>query len=107
MLPASLLFASAAIVAAVVRLSNLWLNGRLAASIGSDLSGEVYKRTLYQPYGVHVLRNSSTVINSITNNVGRTVVALDATLLLATSVVVATSLLSGLMLIDWKVALAT
>ena len=37
----------------------LWLNGRLAAAVGSDLSCECYRRTLYQPYGVHVQRNSA------------------------------------------------
>ena len=106
LLPATAAFAMAAVLAAVVRLANLWLNGRLAAAIGSDLSGEAYRRTLYQPYGVHLQRNSSTVINTITNQVARTVAALNSTLLLATSVVVASGLLSGLLLIDWKVALA-
>ena len=32
---------------AVIRLSNLWLNGRLAAAIGSDLSCEAYAYTMY------------------------------------------------------------
>ncbi len=48
---------------AVVRLANLWLNGRLAdqrkVAVGSDLSCEAYRRTLVQPYGVHVQRNST------------------------------------------------
>jgi ATP-binding cassette subfamily B protein len=51
---------------AAVRLLNLWLNGRLAAAIGSDLSCDAYKRTLYQPYAVHVQHNSSGVITGIT-----------------------------------------
>jgi ATP-binding cassette subfamily B protein len=33
----------------------------------------VYRRTLYQPYDVHVARNSSEVISGITNKVGGTV----------------------------------
>jgi len=40
---------------------------------GADLSIEVYRRTLYQPYHVHVARNSSEVISGITNKVGGTV----------------------------------
>ncbi|MCP9808499.1 ABC transporter ATP-binding protein [Cyanobium sp. HWJ4-Hawea] len=106
LLPATAAFAAAAVLAAVVRLANLWLNGRMAAAIGSDLSGEAYRRTLYQPYGVHVQRNSSTVINTITSQVGRTVVAIYYALLLATSVVVAVGLLTGLLLINAQVALA-
>jgi ATP-binding cassette subfamily B protein len=105
LLPATAAFALSAVLAALVRLANLWLSGWLAAAIGSDLSSEVYRLTLYQPYGVHVQRNSSTVIDTITNQVARTVAALNAALLFATSVVVASALLSGLLLINWKVAL--
>jgi ATP-binding cassette, subfamily B, bacterial PglK len=49
LLPATLVFAVAAVLAAVVRLANLWLNGRLAdqrrVAVGSDLSCEAYRRT--------------------------------------------------------------
>jgi ATP-binding cassette, subfamily B, bacterial PglK len=49
LLPATLAFAVAAVLAAVVRLANLWLNGRLAdqrrVAVGSDLSCEAYRRT--------------------------------------------------------------
>ncbi|KZR90598.1 ABC transporter ATP-binding protein [Synechococcus sp. MIT S9508] len=107
LLPATSAFVAAALVAATVRLTNLWLNTRLAAAVGSDLSGEVYRRTLYQPYVVHVQRNSSTVINTITLQVGRTVGALNSVLILATSLMVAAFLLIGLLLINWKVALLT
>jgi ABC-type multidrug transport system fused ATPase/permease subunit len=45
----------------------------LTFASGADLSSEVYRRTLYQPYSVHVARNSSDVISGITNKVGGTV----------------------------------
>jgi ABC-type multidrug transport system fused ATPase/permease subunit len=104
LLPAAALFAVAAVLAAAVRLLNLWLNGRLAALIGSDLSCEAYTRTLYQPYGVHVARNSSRVINAATAQIQQTVAALNAVLQLITSCVVAIGLLSALLVIDWQVA---
>jgi ABC-type multidrug transport system fused ATPase/permease subunit len=107
LLPATSTFAAAAVLAALVRLANLWLNGRLAAAVGSDLSCEAYRRTLYQPYRVHVQRNSAAVINTITAQIARTVVALNNLLQLTTASVVALALLTGLLLIDWKVALAT
>ena len=53
-LPVTAAFALAALLAALVRLLNLWLNSRLATAVGSDLSCEAYRRTLYQPYQVHV-----------------------------------------------------
>ena len=105
LLPATLAFAVAAVLAAVVRLANLWLNGRLAAAVGSDLSCEAYRRTLYQPYGVHVQRNSAAVITGTTTQIIRTVQALTALLQLVTAAVVAVGLLAGLLLIDWAVAL--
>jgi len=106
LIPASVLFALAAVLAAGVRLLNLWLGGRLAAAIGSDLSCEAYRRTLFQPYAVHVQRNSSAVINSVTSQTVRTVAALNAVLLMATSALVASALFFGLLLIDWGVALS-
>ena len=106
LIPSAGIFAFAAVAAACVRLFNLWLGGLLAAAIGSDLSCEAYRRTLYQPYGVHVQRNSSTVINSVTNQIGRTVAAINAFLATCTAVLVATSLLFGLLWIDWAVAIS-
>ncbi len=105
LLPATLAFAVAAVLAALVRLANLWLNGRLAAAVGSDLSCEAYRRTLYQPYGVHVQRNSAAVITGTTTHISGTVSALTLLLQLITAVVVAVGLMAGLLLIDWVVAL--
>jgi len=106
LLPATLAFAAAAVLAALIRLANLWLNGRLAAAVGSDLSCEAYRRTLYQPYGVHVQRNSAVVITGTTTQINLTVVALNSLLQLITSAVVAAGLLTGLLLIDAPVAVA-
>jgi ABC-type bacteriocin/lantibiotic exporter with double-glycine peptidase domain len=105
LLPATLAFAAAVVLAALIRLANLWLNGRLAAAVGSDLSCEAYRRTLYQPYGVHVQRNSAAVITGTTTQIARTVLALTSLLQLITAEVVALGLLTGLLLIDWAVAL--
>ena len=104
-IPTALAFATSAVLAAFIRLANLWLNGRLAAAVGSDLSCEAYRRILLQPYGVHVVRNSASVINTITIQIGQTVGALNSMLQLLTSCVVAVGLLVGLLFIDAQVAL--
>ena len=86
--------------------SDLLLPATLAfAAAGSDLSCEAYRRTLYQPYGVHVQRNSGAVITGTTTQIGRTLAVLTALLQLITAAVVALGLLTGLLLIDWAVAL--
>jgi len=104
--PAAAIFALAAVLAALIRLVNLWLNGRLAAAVGSDLSCEAYRRTLYQPYAVHLQRNSSTVITATTAQISGMVRSLNALLQLLTGALVAVGLLIGLLLIEWPVALA-
>ena len=105
-LPATFAFAVAAVLAALIRLMNLWLNGRLAAAVGFDLSCEAYRRTLYQPYGIHVQRNSAAVITTTTTQINLTVLALNSLLQLITSAVVAVGLLTGLLVIDAPVAMA-
>ena len=105
--PIAVTFALSAVLAAVVRLLNQWLNSRLAAAVGSDLSCESYRRTLYQPYQVHLQRNSSTLISAMTQHVTLTIDSLNSVLLIASSSVVAAGLLVGLLLVDWPVALAT
>jgi ABC-type multidrug transport system fused ATPase/permease subunit len=99
-------FVGAAVLAATIRLVNLRLNTRLAAAVGSDLSCEAYLRTLYQPYEIHVQRNSATLITTITTYVAETVAALNAFLQLITAVVVAVGLIIGLLLIDAPVAVS-
>lgn len=105
LLPVTLIFASTAVVAALTRLFNLWLNLRLAAAVGSDLSCEAYRLTLYQPYSVHLQRNTAEIITGVTDQIRITVLSLNAFLQLITSCVVVLSLLAGLMLIDAPVAL--
>jgi ABC-type multidrug transport system fused ATPase/permease subunit len=106
LLPATLAFVAAAVLAALIRLCNLWVNGRLAASVGSDLSCESYRRTLCQPYGVHVQRNSAVLITATTSHIGGTVAAITALLQVITALLVAFGLIIGLILIDRAVALA-
>jgi ATP-binding cassette subfamily B protein len=64
------------LLAAAFRLLLLYASTGFAFALGADLSLEVYRRTLYQPYAVHIGRNSAEVIdgvtykaNAMTNNV--------------------------------------
>ncbi len=70
--PIAAIFAIFAIFAGAIRLALLWASTRITYAIGADLSIDIYRRTLYQPYFVHLARNSSEIINGIaskTNNV--------------------------------------
>jgi ABC-type multidrug transport system fused ATPase/permease subunit len=103
-LPLTLAFAIAAFLAGAIRMLLLWASIRLANASGADLSIEVYRRTLYQPYQVHVARNSSEVISSITNKVGGAVNVLQNLLTLISSTVLLVAIMCALIAINPVVA---
>lgn len=65
LLPFTVMFAAAALLSGVMRLTLLWTQTRFGHAIGADFSISIYRRTLYQPYAVHLARNSSEVIAGI------------------------------------------
>jgi ABC-type multidrug transport system fused ATPase/permease subunit len=66
-MPLTVLFCAAAVLAGVTRFALVWATARISYGAGADLSNAVYERTLYQPYAVHVARNSSETISGIIN----------------------------------------
>jgi len=67
LLPLTITFCIAALIAGAMRLLLLWASTRLSFAAGSELSMGIYQRTLYQPYAVHCSRNSSEVIDGISS----------------------------------------
>lgn len=104
LLPFAVAFAGAAVAAAGIRMVLLWANTRLAFVTGSDISIEVYRRTLYQPFQVHVSRNSSEVSASLDYKVGYTVGVLLQLLTLVSSVVQLIAVMLALLAFDAMVA---
>jgi ATP-binding cassette, subfamily B, bacterial PglK len=102
--PLTLAFVSVVLVAAVGRLGLMWISSRLSAVIGSELSTEVYRRTLYQPFSVHVARNSSELIASITQKIHQTITVLQNTLLAISAGVMTIGIVTALVLVDPVVA---
>jgi len=66
-------FACAALLSGLMRILLLRFQLRVAHAIGADLSYKIYKRTLYQPYPVHVSRNSSEVIAGVSTKANHVV----------------------------------
>lgn len=60
-------FCVIAIFSSILRLLTLWFQTRFCYSLGADLSTQLYKNSLYQPYPIHVARNSSEFISTIVN----------------------------------------
>ena len=86
-------FIIATFIAGVMRLLLAWASARLCYAIGSDISAKVYKLTLYQPYSVHCNRNSSEMINSITNKTGIAIHTINAAVNISTSLVMCLSIM--------------
>lgn len=106
-LPLTIAFSIAVIFAGAIRILLLWAITRVVVGCGSDLSMEVYRRTLYQPYGVHVARNSSEVISGIIHKVNSVVFGVMLTsLTLISSVVLLLAVMIALIAIDPIVATA-
>lgn len=106
LLPLTIIFGSAALIAGVLRLLLLWSSTRLSFAVGADLSINVYRRTLYQPYAVHCARNSSEVINGISGKTNGAIVVISQALNIISSGVMLTAIFIALLAIDPIIALA-
>lgn len=108
LLPLTIAFAMGALFSGAIRLVLLWAQTRLGHSVGADFSISIYRRTLYQPYSVHVARNSSEVIAGITNKANIVVhqIVLPALTILGSSLIIFTILIA-LLAIEPLIAFGT
>jgi ATP-binding cassette subfamily B protein len=65
LLPLTIIFCISVLIAGSMRLLLLWFSMRLSYAIGADLSNRIYRSTLYQPYAIHLSRNSTDVLTGI------------------------------------------
>jgi len=106
LLPLTLAFGLAALVSGGMRLLLLYATIRLSFATGADLSINIYRRTLYQPYAIHVARNSSEVINGIASKTSIIIhMILVPVLTLLSSTLMLVAILLALLAIDPIVAL--
>lgn len=104
-LPVTLGFILSVLLAGTIRLILLYAMTRLSYATGADLSIDIYRRTLYQEYAVHVSRNSSEIINGIivkTNTVIGGII--NPAVNFVSSVMVTVAILATLLAVDALVA---
>lgn len=82
-------FIVAVILSGLCRLLLLWAQNRFSHAVGSDISINVYRKTLYQPYQAHISRNSSEIISGISDKVNSVVynTILPSIILLSSSII--------------------
>jgi ABC-type multidrug transport system fused ATPase/permease subunit len=105
-LPFTLIFITAAVLAGLARIAVLWAQTRLSMAIGADFSVQVYERTLYQPYSLHVSRNSSEILAGVgkaSNLVGSII---QPVMLIGSSVVTLVAVIYALLAIQPVIALS-
>lgn len=107
LLPLTIAFGLAAILAGAMRLWLLWAGTRLSFATGADLGISIYRRTLYQPFAVHTARNSSEVINGISGKANGVIynVILPVVSLISSSFLLS-AILIALLSVDPIIALA-
>lgn len=89
----TIIFCVLAIISGFLRMLLLWLNTKFSFEAGADISEEIYRKTLYQDYVVHISRNSSEIINSIFLKVGSVITgALMPLLNMITSIIIGSSI---------------
>ena len=107
LLPLTIAFGAAALIAGAMRLLLLWASIRLSFATGADLSISTYRRTLYQPYAVHCARNSSEVISGISTKANGVIDSIIVpTLTLISSSIMLVTILIALLAIEPVIALA-
>ena len=103
--PLTMVFAAAALVAGAIRLILLWISIRLGNATGADLGIEIFKKTLYQSYSVHVAQNSSEIISAITQKVSTATTVLISTVTVFTSATLFLAIMTVLLVVDPFVAI--
>ena len=84
----------------IVRVATLFLQGLFSALVGADVSKKVYEITLNNNYQWHLNKNSSEIINDMTNNISNVGPYIRAFFNILTQTIIAIFLLSGLFIVD-------
>ncbi|MGB0550179.1 MAG: ABC transporter ATP-binding protein [Limisphaerales bacterium] len=107
LLPLTCVFIIAVTIAGLLRILVLWSGIRLSNLVGSDIGAEIYKRTLYQSYSVHLARNSSEIIDGITARARSVAGIFSSVFTIVTSCLILLSIMIVLFVINPNVAIAT
>jgi ABC-type multidrug transport system fused ATPase/permease subunit len=104
-LPVTLLFMAAAILASTARIFMIWAQARLSMQIGLDFSVRVFENTLYQPYSFHVSRNSSELLAAAQKAQDTVIYFLQPCLIMLSSSIIVLAIVTTLFFINPTIAI--
>jgi len=100
LLPFTLIFIAAAFFAGLARIALLSMQTHLSMAIGADFSVQVYDRTLYQPYSLHVSRNSSEILAGAKKAEGLVQGFIQPVMIIISSLVILAAVIGALLAIQ-------
>ena len=105
-LPMTVVFIGITIIAASIRVFLVYTTTRLSFATGSDISIDMYNRTLYQDYSEHISRNSSEIINGLITKTSTVVNGVITPILtILSSLIMFIGIMSALFFINITVAI--
>ena len=102
----SILFCITIVFVGITRLLYLWVSNNFTFGVGKYISSEIYRKTLDQPYLLHISRNSSEVVDGITGKINTITHGLIIPVLtLFSSMIILLSIIIVVSFINFKIAL--
>jgi ATP-binding cassette, subfamily B, bacterial PglK len=99
-------FITVSILSGVIRLVLLYTMTKLSFLTGAELNNNIYQRTLYQEYSVHISRNSSEIINGLITKTSTVVNGIIFPILtIISSLIIFVGIMSILLFINFEVAI--
>ena len=86
------------------RLLNIKKINKVTAELGNELSCNLFKNTINQPYNYHLSIESSVIINAITQDLQNTIVVLGGVNQLINGFIISSFIVITLLIINFKVA---
>ena len=96
-------FGILALISSLIRIFNLWANGRIASSIGADISIKCFEKVIKQDYSFHLKQNSNEVINTLNIEMSRVPAFFDSVLKLISTSIILFCLLITMSIINWEI----
>ena len=103
-LPLTIIFIVTVFMSGMIRLLLLYVMTRLSFATGSDISVDIYRKTLYQKYSVHMEFNSSELINSISRKSSMAIGVMRSFLTIISSTIMLIGVMLALFAISFKLA---
>ena len=99
------LFSTILIFAGIIKVISIFLYSRMIALIGHDISLQIFRKTLSQPYLTNLSRNSSKIIAGMTQQQNTVIGQLFAFIEFISSSITTFILIFSLIAINWKINL--